>query len=62
MTRRFVAGLILETGVPGRTKCPVAPYSSMALSTVVLMLEELKMVLTWVSLHCFFKYNYLVQF
>ena len=38
------AGLIPITGAPGRTKCPVAPASAMALSMAILILEVLNIV------------------
>ena len=47
MTSRFVAGLILETTVTGRKKFPVDIASDMAWYTLILMLEELRIVLEW---------------
>ena len=44
MHRGFFAGLIFLIGVPGRTKCPVAPASAMAISTDILMLGVLNIV------------------
>jgi len=37
MVSRDVVGLILVTGVPGSTKCPVVPASDMAMSMAILI-------------------------
>ena len=42
MMSGVVAGVMFETGVPGKRKCPVAPASAMAWSPAMLMLEALK--------------------
>ena len=47
MKSGFIAGSILETGVPGRTKYPVASSSSMSWSAEILMLEALEIVLAY---------------
>jgi len=39
-----VVGLMLVTGVPGSTKCPVAPTSAMAMSMATFILLVLKIV------------------
>ena len=44
----LVAGYTFSTGVPGRTKCPVAPASAMAWSTAILIFEVL-MARSWFS-------------
>ena len=47
MHRGFYAGLILLTGVPGRTKCPVASAYATEISTDILILDVLNTVWDW---------------
>ena len=40
----FFVGWMSMTGVPGKTKCPVAPASAIAISTAIFILPVLKHV------------------
>ena len=55
MTMRLVAGQILLIGNPGRTKCPVAPESTMVWLTSIVILDVLKRV------SCFKEYIRLME-
>ena len=44
MVRGFLLIFMLETFVPGRMKCPVAPESATAISTDILMFGTLSIV------------------
>ena len=53
----LVAGRTFSTGVPGRTKCPVAPASAIALSIAILIFEVF-MARSWFSaVILFFNFN-----